>query len=56
MSERNITNADIQNCGNNGKAIRQNDSKIKIVGRDLDGILLTIICIEYEGCLIITAY
>ena len=56
MSERGISDSDIKCCGDNGNAFLQEDGKIKIIGKDIDGDFLTIICVEEDNILIITVY
>lgn len=56
MSERNISHADIRNCGQSGLAIVQSDGKIKVVGRDIDGAQLTLICVIEDGVLLVTVF
>lgn len=55
MAERRIAHADIRWCGTTG-IITSNDEKFKVVGRDLDNIKLTIICVDEDGVLIITVF
>jgi len=56
MSERNISHADIRNCGQSGLAMAQSDGKVKVVGRDIDGVQLTLICVIEDGVLLITVF
>lgn len=56
MAERNATHADIRCCGKSGKVSMQGDDKIKVIGVDIDGYDLTLICVEENDVLIITVF
>ena len=56
MAERNVSHGDIQACGKNGVASPQVDGKIKVMGSDLDGEELFLICVKENGVLIITVF
>jgi hypothetical protein len=53
MNERNISTEDIIECANTG-VISQAGNKFEIVGYDMDGEKMSIICVYEDGVLIIT--
>ncbi|MGE0633686.1 MAG: DUF4258 domain-containing protein [Pseudobdellovibrionaceae bacterium] len=58
MSERRISHKDIRHCAQHGLLFIQRDQKIRIVGPDLDGETLSLICIDEADSkiLIITVF
>lgn len=55
MAQRNVTNADIKNCGATG-VVTVDGEKFKVVGKDIDDCELTVICAVDNGILIITIF
>ena len=55
MALRNISHADMKNCGATGSAIETED-KIKVSGFDCDGEELSIVCVNEDGIIIITVF
>ena len=43
-------------CGSTGKVTLASDGKLKVVGFDIDGDELTVICVYDNGTLVITVY
>ena len=58
MSERYVFEADIKSCGKTAKKIefQPNNNTWKVLGKDLDGDRLTVICTFKDGVLIVTVY
>lgn len=56
MVERNISRSDIRSCGETGKALSESDGKIKVTGIDRCHEILSLICVEENGILIITVF
>ncbi len=56
MAERNVSYADIRSCSETGTITLGPDGKIKIVGSDIEGEELTLICAEEDSVLIITVF
>ena len=55
MAQRNISHADIKNCGATGSAI-ESEGKIKVSGFDCDGEELSVVCVNEDGVIIITVF
>jgi hypothetical protein len=56
MEERCVADKDIRACARSGSLTTQPDCKFKVVGNDLDGEVLTIICVWNGDALIITVF
>lgn len=55
MADRNVTHLDIRYCARQG-IIGLKEDKYIVVGKDIDGELLKIICVYEDDVLIITVY
>jgi len=55
MALRNVSHADVRNCGRTGTAI-ENDEKIKVTGLDCDQEELSLICVYEDGVILITVF
>lgn len=56
MAQRGVSHTDIMSCGSNGVLVSQQEEKFKVVGNDLDGDELTLICVLEGNVLIITVF
>jgi hypothetical protein len=58
IEERYVFEADIKSCGRTAKKVefQPADDTWKVVGKDLDGFKLTVICSVRSGMLIVTVY
>lgn len=58
MNERYITEADIKSCGRTAKRLtfQEDNDSWKVVGKDLDGYKITVICAVRGHMLIVTVY
>ena len=57
MGERNITDSDISNCAKTAASVtRQENGKFRVQGLDLDGDLLSVVCIWDGDTLVITLF
>lgn len=58
MAQRLVFESDIKACGRTCKKIEYQESKKswKVIGKDLDGYKLTVICSVKDGVLIVTVY
>lgn len=56
MSERGISSKDIQYLGQNRYVEDQEKGKYKVTGVDIDGLDLTVICVDEDEVLIVTVY
>ena len=56
MAQRTVTKADIRQVGRFGVVKSSIGGKIKVIGEDLDGDALTVVCVYECGTLVITVF
>ena len=56
MGQRNISKVDIRSVGRTGAVKEIAEDKYKVIGSDIDGDELTVVCVYEAGTLVITVF